>query len=972
MRIHRSRTAFAAIAAFATVVALAAGGTTAAEAQTSLAKAKKPAAAKPFSISSVNLSAPTRSLGIEAKSIVMRTTNQGTTNVTLTQPDPYVRVVPVSGDPYFISTGELNQYFNALLGPAPTVGVSFGTKDRTRSVSLTQGVSAPIFDLTTQSLRFQALGTLDAVSAPNALVTFIATDPTWRAPRSEKIAPIALTGKTLTGRTGDADTSQSFAYDSTTFLSPLAPPTMLSATEQVFSGNQCVKYSGTTSTGGTSESISNLTVQSTSTDVSQSVKAGTSVSYKFGGLKTSMSASYAGSTSQDASSLYAVATVMFNGIGTTTSPTLVYDATQVTDLNSAVQLIATCGDLVSTGYTSGAFYQAVLQMKTTSESAAQSLNASLSASYKEPGESTSGSASFAGAVAADSSVENVTVTEICVGPSSCTAVKGYAPIDETNTTTALNSFDSNFDAMSGLSTVCVGASSAGNCVVNLVYAPIENLISGSLSNASTAKSLVSQASNGVYWLLNNTVTWANEYQSLATAYSNAATYQDAGIATYTMTTDQLNTQATSYANTATNLLTWAGKTCSGTQMGSTNCLQPMVNCSNVVLVQGTSATACLPSALSAFTGLADPATVAAPTYVSAPQDCNAAVPAHGANDNELTTLYLGGIQAVSYPAMCVWTNNVASAYVQLTNASSQNDSGTTTFNYGLIDPATGALYPLPASYPNLASVQPSCKTAPCAPIGYAGNYAGGNTVYAFSVTLPKNLAFAKTTSLVGTGNWTVSAPSSRGSIAPTWSVSQPSQGAAQLYDTTYGQGVVMVVPANSTLGYTEPQTGQIVVSEPAATSTCATSSSGKTTNSGDASNNVTNQQLNIFGYINGAAGACSAQLYESNWKNNGASPWTDKSWYINSKWGALYPTFICGSRTSPNGQLMYMFDKTNPASLQVQWYADNSSKDDPTMDVWVDYDNVNAPIADTNRQWAYVYATCSDPSYPLQAGKGSQ
>jgi len=969
MRIRRGRTAFAALVAFATVTALAAGGTTAAEAQSSLAKAKKPAAAKPFSISPVNLSTPTRSLGIAAKSIVMRTTNQGTTNVTLTQPDPYVRVVPVSGTPYFISAGELSQYFNALLGPAPTVGVTYGTKDRTRSVSLTEGVSAPVYDVTTQSMQFQALGTLDVVSAPNAAVTFIATDPTWRAPRTEGIKPGAITGKALSGRSGQADVSQSFAYDPNTFLSPTTPPTMLSATQQVFSGNKCVTYSGTPTTGGQTQSVSNLTVQSTSSDVSQSVKAGTSVSYKFGGLKTSMSASYAGSKTQDASSLYAVGTVAIDGIGTTLNPTLAYDATQVTDMNSAVQLIATCGDLVSTGYTSGAFYQAVLQMKTTSESAAQSLNASLSASYKEPGESTSGSASFAGAVSADNSVQNVDVTELCIGPSSCQAVQGYEPIDETSTTTALNSFSNNFAMMQiGLAGICQSPSTASSCVVNMVYAPIENLISGSLPNASTAKSLVSQASNGVYWLLNNTVDWSNQYQSLATAYSNAATYQDAGLAQYTLTSDQLNTQATSYANTASSLLTWAGQTCSGTQMGSTSCLTPMVNCSNVVLVTGTSSSACLPSSLASFSTVADPSTLAAPALTAPPQSCNAAVPTHASNDNEATTLYLGGNQGLPYPVDCVWSGGVASAFIPLTNATSQNDSGYTTFNYGLIDPSTGALYTLPASYPsNATAYKPTCTSSPCLPIGYAGTYSGSAT-HKLSVTLPTNLAFATTTNLMGSGNWTVNQPATRGTTSPTWNVSQPAQGGAQLYDTTYGDGVLMVVPANAKYAYTEPTTGQITVSSPAATSTCATSSSGKTTNSGDASNNVMNQQLNILGYVNGAPGACAAQLYEYNWKNNGASAWTDKSWFINSQWGAMYPTFICGTRSELNGQLMYKFDPSNPASLQVQWYADNSSKDDPTMAVYVDYDTINAPLASTNGNWAYVYGTCNYTDHPLQAG----
>ena len=59
----------------------------------------------------------------------------------------------------------------------------------------------------------------------------------------------------------------------------------------------------------------------------------------------------------------------------------------------------------------------------------------------------------------------------------------------------------------------------------------------------------------------------------------------------------------------------------------------MVGCSNYVLSQGTNASACLPSAVSGFSTLADPSTLSGPTLVTPPQTCNDAVPGHAMTDN---------------------------------------------------------------------------------------------------------------------------------------------------------------------------------------------------------------------------------------------------------------------------------------------------------------------------------------------------
>jgi hypothetical protein len=420
------------------------------------------------------------------------------------------------------------------------------------------------------------------------------------------------------------------------------------------------------------------------------------------------------------------------------------------------------------------------------------------------------------------------------------------------------------------------------------------------------------------------------------------------------------------------LLAWAGKTCNGTQVGSATCLPVMTNCSTVVFSQGTTASACLPPALSSFAGLADPSTLAAPQLVSPPADCNTAFPSHGDNDNEQLNLYLGGIQAVSYPVWCVWSYGSLTTYLQVTG-SSMTDTGTTTYSWAQFDPSTGALFSIPGSYPSNVppEIMPSCPTAPCAPLGYAMSYKNASAVNKFSVTLPPNLGFATTTTQFGTGNATVTTPSPRGVVSNSWKVSQPAQGSSQITDSNFrSSGISLVVPLSPSYKFT-PASSAVPVTYNPASSVCVQKSTAKPGSDGNAGNNKTNQQLENIGYINGVPGACTAQLHEYNWKNNGSSSWTDELFNVTGQYGYLYPTFICGSRTHVNGQLQYYIDPTSGYNVQVKWWASNSSGYDPSMDVVITYDNVNRPLL-ADGKWHYVYGDCGQNTHPLQADVSPQ
>ncbi len=952
------------------------------------------------SIEPINLAAGARRIGLVSGSIFIQSTNKGTANITMLAPAPYARVVPVTGDPYLVSAGELAQNFTALLGPNPVLGISYGEGERQRSLTFTDSVSAPVYDAVGQSISFQALGMMQPVSDVRAAVTFIATDPRSRpAPaqgiripeilsRSGAFDPQSLQRRRQV-RTTAADTNATYSYEAgvngSSLGSQTSPSPILSPTQAVYSGTtsittsssltrpKCVAYDPySTSSGGNTAVVSNLVTESTSTQVSESVNAGTSASFKAGGLKTSLSASYSGTSTQDAASVYAVATVATAGLVTNLAPSLTYDTSKITSITTALPLLAACGDQVAVQYTSGGVYKAVLQMQTASQSEAQDLKASLSVSYSTPGSSSSAGGTFSGAVASSNSVTSVNVTEMCLGISSCGAVSGYQPITSSDPTTALNAFDTNFNAMvSGMP--CSTTSTSGCGVVSVTYAPIENLIAD-----STAGQSVSQASQGVYWMLTNAQSWSNQYQSLATAFTNAASQPDG---TYTMSATDLKTQGTSYANTAKTLLTWAATTCNKANVSSAACSTYMVACANAIASnQGSSATTCLPSSINFGTGptVTDPSTLAAPQLVTPPQTCNDAYPSHKSSDNKQVTLYLGGIQAVSYSAWCFWDANSVTTYIPVT-ATSQTSLGKTTFTWAQFDPTTGTLYAVMGPYPSTiqTSVKPSCPSSGCAPLGYVQLNNGSNGTSTTSVQLPPNLGFASTTGVQGSGNATITSPTYSGRTQPvsnTFVVSQIATGGSSLIEDSgsayQGTGLTRVVPLNTKYSFTSTGTAPSVV--PAGATACALSSSGSTSSNADASSNVSNQQLSLVGYVQGMGpGACTAQLSEWNYKNPGKSAWYDSNWYVNSEWGPLFPTFICGTRDSSSGDLQYKigadYAGSGGNSVSTQWYAvSGGSKAD--MAIYITFDNVNAPLTPDNA-WHYVGGTCPSNATPLKGTK---
>lgn len=888
-----------------------------------------------------------RTISVAGKTIRIVSTPSGSLTFQLDGAAPFARVKPFTGRGYLASSGELESAFGRLLGPRPSLSVSYKQGGRTREFTATAGITPPVYDALTGSMRFQALGAqMTPIAASSVVVRFTATPP-GATPGADTRARVRAKGP-----------GQPYAvtFSSSTFLSPNTPPTMLSATQQTFPGNQCVKYSGTPSTGGQVTGVSQLTIEQTATQTSEEAASGTSVSAGYGGLSTSLTSSYTSSSSQDSASVYAVAKVAFAGIGTTLNPTIIYPASNVVDLSTALDLIAVCGDSVAVGYTSGAAYKAVLQMQTTSESQAESLSKSLEASYSSPSVSADASMSFSETVSSNSSVQNVKVTELCIGPSSCQAVSGYQAINTASVQASVDSFSSNFAAMQkGLATVCNSIAQASGCVVDMQYSPIENLVSGTLADSAVAKSQVSSASKGVYWLLTNAMAWASEYQSVATAYTQAATYQLNNVARYTQTNEQLNAQAASYQATASRILSWAGA-CSGTQVASKGCKPSFISCAEALAGGDTQAVACTPAGVSTL-GVSQPAG-SGPTLVAPAETCDAAIPAAPTEYNQVTTLYLGGKQSLSYPVLCSWRNGIATTYVQLTVGRSQKDGVTTNYSYGRIDPLTGALYTAAPdiSWTPFATSTTQCGSGGCLPLGYIYATSGqGTSGPSFTVTLPKNLAFSARTNLSSSGGAIVTSPKQLGIPTGTWAAQQQLSGWAQLNDADYnGQGVVRLVSADGTSGASNAS-GVVA----GARSACV----GQTylLNDGNSNNNPKITSVEA-GYINGVPGACSVTVtYYSENQGNGEHNYS-QVWVKTPSGGFLQPTFICAIGSNPSADTDYTYTQ-GAGAVKLAWYASKSYKTDPDITIKITYDNTYSPLPTSSQRT--IYGMCPSTTTPV-------
>lgn len=870
-------------------------------------------------------------IGLEGKKVTVTSDGVDST-ITLANAAPFARIRPFTGKPYVSSVAELPARFSSLLGPSPSLVLTYGSGTGQRNVTVEQQASIPTFDLATQTISVTVPGKVSPLSARNGILRFYATSPDRPVARGSKGGTRGKYRNSCPSETEDGwGMSQTcpdgpFTVSVLGNVDPNQPPPMLTATQQTYQPLGCVTYpaSGATSSGGTLMGASTLTTEQTSTDVAQSLNAGTTISASYGALSTGLTGSYTSSDNQDSNSVYAVAKVFVSGLTSTLTPTVAptISGKSISTISDALSVLAQCGDAIATSYTSGAAYTSVLRMETYDESSAESLSASLSASYGPD----SAKANFASTVTNDQSVTDVTVSDVCLGVASCQDLPGYVPTPaksatESNTqyvSEVMNAFTSTFGSVQqGLGGLC--QSEAQDCVISMTYSPIEDAITGS------GQSLVSSASTGVYWMLFNAQAWANAYQSLSTAYANAQTYQESlqtgtpEVDVYTQSSEALGGLATTYAQNATNINRWISS-CAGVHLADSACAPIYQGCISAYASQGTSAPACTPTAVSTLVGISDPSKLSGPLLATPAQTCNDtsayknSIKSTGSGSSSVT-LYLGGVQSLSYPAFCVWTYDAATltqttaTYLPVT-ATSQANGQTTTYTYVPFDPLTGTIYVAPFATGN-KNLDPQCPSG-CLPLGMADVTGGTSYQVAstFDVVLPPNLVFAATTNLAGDGTANLAVPGSLGVQSNEWKATQAQAGTAYLVDSSVtndqgipDEGILLVTGKGASLS--SPPTGL-----PPAPVACELGNwSGSDAPPTFAYDSQGNCLITVTGHHNVGGGNTDYNTYYAQ------KPGSSGAYY--------YPATICGGRSNGGGTETinsYNGASTANQTLKVRYY----------------------------------------------------
>lgn len=343
----------------------------------------------------------------------------------------------------------------------------------------------------------------------------------------------------------------------------------------------CENYDVSTQIDGNSTTYGAIDIYETSAEVSQALSVGGTVGYT-DGADISLSASYSTSSTQSTSSFYAVAQVNWaGGFVNFGAPSLTTEisneAAGITSFDNALYFLSTCGDSYPTGYAVGASWASVLQITASSESEAQSISASMSASYF----GASAAANFSSSLSSQNSSVSVAETDECWGPSSCFSVTAngvpYQASTSTDMTAAMNIFTSNYQVMlDGLPNACNPGPNYAECIISVSYAPIYPLLPN--NDSATAPSvLVSNAAYGVFGVQQNLNSWVSGYQSLQTGYP---------------TSSKLASWATNQTH-----LTDQAQACSLAYLGSNqNCVDAFSNCYKASEnVTSYTDSACLPS-----------------------------------------------------------------------------------------------------------------------------------------------------------------------------------------------------------------------------------------------------------------------------------------------------------------------------------------------------------------------------------------
>ncbi len=272
----------------------------------------------------------------------------------------------------------------------------------------------------------------------------------------------------------------------------------------------CVTYNQATQAGGSATTKGSIAIYQSANEVAHALSVSAGGGYK-GVAKVSISASFNSSSAHSSNSIYAVAHVhtnmgMVNLGEQTLRPEIMQLASNINTLPEALSFLSRCGDSYARGFTQGASWISVMEIKTSSSKSASSIAASMSASYA----GFSAHASFSSNASKVSSNSSFTSTEQCNGPLQCGeagTVGGYSYVDASGCTTSachLSTFVGNYQYMmkGGLAGACssttgtstgqggnlaITDTSAAKCVVSVNYSPIADLAPALLPASAAAR-----------------------------------------------------------------------------------------------------------------------------------------------------------------------------------------------------------------------------------------------------------------------------------------------------------------------------------------------------------------------------------------------------------------------------------------------------------------------------------------------------
>lgn len=360
----------------------------------------------------------------------------------------------------------------------------------------------------------------------------------------------------------------------------------------------CQTTQSATQVGGDTTTAGSIQIYETAAEAQSALSVSASVGYSEAAVSAEAKASFGEQNQSSTNSFYAIAQVNWTGgfvnFGNPTlTPQLYSEAQGITNMDDALNFLSLCGDSVPMGYTVGASWMSVLQITASSESSAQQIAASMSASYY----GASASASFSQDLSSQSSNLTISETDYCWGPSSCFSVPGYAAAATPNMSAAMTQFTNNYTAMlTGLPNQCNPGPNYAACITQVSYEPIYTLLPSSFSSTSPA-ALVGDAAAAAFAVQGNLNSWATGYTSLITGYPT-------------------NMDVNSWKSSESALASQAqgcGKAYLGT---SSACVQAFENCWSALSMNGaTSDSACLPSSFysESLYDLANPWTILPPT-----------------------------------------------------------------------------------------------------------------------------------------------------------------------------------------------------------------------------------------------------------------------------------------------------------------------------------------------------------------------